>query len=251
MLLDPKVAAAGVRLIACDTINSTNTEACALGRAGEHSPLWITAKRQTAGRGRRGNVWISEPGNLYASLLLPSVPVGRAGELAFVAGLGVYDAVAELAPPIASRLALKWPNDVLLGGAKLAGVLIEAEKGWAVIGIGINCAHHPKETTQPATDLTTAGAPLPAEKVFAQLSKTMHVRLRQWANGAGFSVVRSDWIIRAAGIGKDIRVRLPAKELAGSFQGLDEAGHLLLRLADGRVEAVSSGEVFALSAAAG
>jgi len=139
----------------------------------------------------------------------------------------------------------------LLGGAKLAGNLNEAETDWAVIGIGINCAHHPKETTRPATDLTTAGAPLGAEKVFAQLSKTMHMRLRQWTNGAGFSAVRSDWLIRAAGVGKDIRVRLPAKELAGRFQGLDEAGHLLLRLADGSVEAVSSGEVFALSAAAG
>ena len=217
----------------------------------ERAPLWITARQQTAGRGRRGNVWISEPGNLYASLLLPGVPPGRAGDLAFVAGLGVYDAIAELASPVASRLALKWPNDVLLGGAKLAGILIEAEKDWAVIGIGINCAHHPQATTQAATDLATAGAALPVETLFARLSKTMHVRLRQWANGAGFATVRSDWLIRAAGVGKDICVRLPAKELAGQFQGLDAAGHLLVRLPDGSIEAVSSGEVFALSASAG
>jgi BirA family transcriptional regulator, biotin operon repressor / biotin---[acetyl-CoA-carboxylase] ligase len=247
MQLDPTVAAAGVKLIAYDTIGSTNTQACNLARAGEHAPLWVTAKQQTAGRGRRGNVWVSEPGNLYASLLLPSVSLARAGELAFVAGLGVFDAIAELAPPIASRLALKWPNDVLLGGAKLAGILIEAEGGWAVIGIGINCANHPKETTQVATDLTSAGAPLPVEAVFAHLSKTMLVRLRQWADGGGFPAVRSDWLIRAAGIGKDICVRLPAMELAGRFQGLDETGHLLLRLPDGNIQAVSSGEVFALA----
>jgi BirA family biotin operon repressor/biotin-[acetyl-CoA-carboxylase] ligase len=249
MLLDPTVAAAGVRLIAHEIIGSTNTEACALAGAGERGPLWITACAQTAGRGRRGNVWISEPGNVYASLLVSGTPRGRAGELAFVAGLGVYDAVAELAPPIASRLSLKWPNDVLLGGAKLAGILIEAEQDWAVVGIGINCAHHPKDTPLPATDLASAGAPLPAEIVFSRLSKTLDVRLRQWAQGAGFAAIRSDWLIRASGIGKDIRVRLPAKEVEGRFQGLDETGHLLLRLPDGNIQVVSSGEVFALSAA--
>src|SRR3954451_21664927 len=111
MQLDPTVAASGVRLIAHDTIGSTNTEAVRGVRAGARNPLWITAKQQTAGRGRRGNVWISEPGNLYASLLLPDVAPGRAGELAFVAALAVYDAIGELVPNIASRLALKWPND--------------------------------------------------------------------------------------------------------------------------------------------
>ena len=249
MQLDPIVAAAGIKLIAHETIGSTNTEACRLARAGERSPLWVTAQRQTAGRGRRGNAWISEPGNLFASLLLVGIPPGRAGELAFVAGLGVYDAIAELAPRIASRLALKWPNDVLLGGAKLAGILIEAEKDWAVIGIGINCAHHPADTRPPATDLMAAGAALSAENVFAHLTRTLHVRLRQWANGAGFSEVRSDWLIRAAGVGQDIQVRLPSCEITGQFQGLDAAGHLLLRLPDGSVQAVSSGEIFALSAA--
>jgi BirA family biotin operon repressor/biotin-[acetyl-CoA-carboxylase] ligase len=248
MQLDPIVAAAGVRLIAHDSIGSTNTEACALARGGERGTLWITAQRQTAGRGRRGNVWVSEPGNLFASLLLLDVPKGRAGELAFVAGLAVYDAVAELAPPVASRLALKWPNDVLLGGAKLAGMLIEAENTWAVVGIGINCVHHPEQTGQAAIDLKKAGAPLSAETVFTRLSKTMLVRLRQWGKGAGFSAVRSDWLIRAAGVGQIIRVRLAGKELTGHFQGLDESGHLLLRLADGSIQAVSSGEVFALSA---
>src|SRR5262245_14511929 len=188
MQLDPTVAAAGVRLIAYETTGSTNTEACGLARAGERTPLWITARQQTAGRGRRGNVWVSEPGNLYASLLLPGIPQGKAGELAFVAGLGVFDAVAELAPRIAARLALKWPNDVLLGGAKLAGILIEAGDDWAVIGIGINCAHHPENTSQVATDLAAAGADLPVETVFAQLSRTLQVRLRQWANGAGFAI---------------------------------------------------------------
>lgn len=248
MQIDPIVAAAGVRLIAYDTIGSTNTEACGLARQGERHPLWVTAKQQTAGRGRRGNVWISEPGNLYASLLLPQVPKGRAGELAFVAGLAVYDTVAELAPEVASRLALKWPNDVLLGRAKLAGMLIEAENNWAVVGIGINCAHHPQQTAQAATDLKTAGANLSPDEVFARLSKTMLVRIKQWAGGENFAAVRSDWLIRAAGVGQSIRVRLHREELTGHFQGLDETGQLLLRLPDGSIQAVSSGEVFALAA---
>jgi BirA family biotin operon repressor/biotin-[acetyl-CoA-carboxylase] ligase len=249
MQLDPIAAAAGVRLEALGTIDSTNTNACQRARAGERAPLWVTARQQTAGRGRRGNVWISEPGNLYASLLLPGVPQNRAGELAFVAGLGVYDAIAELAPRIAARLSLKWPNDVLLGGQKLAGMLIEAENGWAVIGIGINCAHHPEQIAQPATDLKAAGAELSADEVFCRLSRTLLVRLRQWAEGAGFAVIRSDWLICAGGVGQDILVRLPTQELAGHFEGLDATGHLLLRLPDGKIQVVSSGEVFALAEA--
>ena len=125
MQLDPIVAAAGIGLKVHDTIASTNTEACQLARAGERAALWITAKQQTAGRGRRGNTWISEPGNLYASLLLPDVPPGRAGDLAFVAALAVHDAVGELAPDMAFRLTLKWPNDVQIGNSKFAGILIE------------------------------------------------------------------------------------------------------------------------------
>jgi BirA family biotin operon repressor/biotin-[acetyl-CoA-carboxylase] ligase len=248
MRLDPTVAAAGTGLIVHDTIGSTNSEAAALGRQGQSKLVWIVAKEQTAGRGRRGNVWISKPGNLYASLLLPGIPSGSAGALAFVACLAVHDALLALAPALAPRLKLKWPNDVLLDGAKLAGILIEAELDWAVIGAGINCAHHPGDTEQRAISLTSAGAPLPVEAVFAQLSKTMFARLSQWAQGAGFSAIRADWLQHAAGVGEDIRVRLPSKELAGQFQGLDETGHLLLRLSDGTVEAVSSGEVFALRA---
>jgi BirA family biotin operon repressor/biotin-[acetyl-CoA-carboxylase] ligase len=248
MRLDPTVAAAGFRLITHDTIGSTSTEACGLARQGERGPLWLTARQQTAGRGRRGNVWVSEPGNLYASLLLPGVPKGRGGELAFVTGLAVYDALAALAPAIAPRLSLKWPNDVLLDGAKLAGILIEAEDDWAVVGIGINCQHHPQDMERPAVDLKSEGVDLTAEEVFSVLSKTMFGRLKQWASGTGFSAVRSDWLIRASGVGQSIRVKRHRDELSGQFQGLDETGQLLLRLPDGSIQAVNSGEIFMLDA---
>lgn len=245
MQLDPMAVAAGVRLIARDTIGSTNTEAMALARRGEGGPLWITATRQTAGRGRRGNVWVSEPGNLYASLLLGNgMPPARAGELSFVAALAVLDAVIDLAPSLAACIGVKWPNDLLLDGAKFAGILIEAEGSVAVVGIGVNCAHHPAATSHPATDLTAAGAAVSPAGMLRALSRTMQRRLEQWAGGAGFAMIRADWLARATGVGEEIRVRLPSREIAGHFQALDETGRLVLRLPDGGVEFISAGEVF-------
>src|SRR5690349_8150314 len=116
MKLDP--GAVGVRLLAHDVLDSTNVEALRLARQGEHGPLWITARRQTAGRGRRGRSWISEPGNLYATLLLTEPgPVEHWPQLSFVAALAAHDAIVEVAPELAARLAIKWPNDILLDGA--------------------------------------------------------------------------------------------------------------------------------------
>jgi BirA family biotin operon repressor/biotin-[acetyl-CoA-carboxylase] ligase len=249
MQLDPTSAARGVKLIAHDSIGSTNSEALAMTRAGKSGPLWVTAARQTAGRGRRGNTWISEPGNLYASLLLTNpLSSPRVGELPFVVALAVYDAVLDTAPTLNSRIAVKWPNDLLVDGAKFAGILIETEDAAAVLGIGVNCVHHPAGTSYPATDLGAAGVMVSPEQLFLRLSKTMFDRLDQWQGGAGFASIRADWLARATGVGTDIRVRLPHRELAGHFQALDEAGRLVLRLPDGSVEAVSAGEVFAIAA---
>ena len=249
--------AGGVRRIAYDTLGSTNAEALALARAGEHGPLWVTARRQTAGRGRRGNVWTSEPGNLFASLLLTdAVPAGRAPELCFVAALALHDAVSSfLIPPpsgggMKERLQLKWPNDLLIDEAKFAGILIEAEsiqgKPPAVaIGIGVNCAHRPDDTSYPATDLAACGAAVTPAALLAGLSRAMQARLEQWDFGAGFAATRADWLARAAGLGGEIRVRLPGRELAGRFETLDRMGRLMLRLPAGTLEAITVGEVFA------
>src|SRR6266705_1290817 len=126
--LDPRASAMGVQLISHEVLTSTNSEVLALARAGERGPLWVTADRQSAGRGRRGRAWVSEPGNLYASLLLTAqVGPARWPELSFVAALAVHDAVAEIAKAIRPRLAIKWPNDLLLSGAKFGGILIEGE----------------------------------------------------------------------------------------------------------------------------
>src|SRR5262249_13874465 len=139
--LDPVATRAGARLAWHETLTSTNQEALARARCGERGPLWIAAESQTARRGRRGRTWVSEPGILYATLLLidPSA-AERAAELSFVAALALHDALVAAVPGVASRLAFKWPNDLLLDGGKLAGILVESERsadGLAVaVGIG-------------------------------------------------------------------------------------------------------------------
>jgi BirA family biotin operon repressor/biotin-[acetyl-CoA-carboxylase] ligase len=249
MQLDPSALAAGVRLVSHETIASTNAEALARGRAGDRGPLWITARSQSAGRGRRGRVWVSEPGNLYASLLLTDpAPPGCVAELSFVAALAVHDAVAALASGIATRLTLKWPNDLLIDGRKFSGILIEGEGPAVVVGIGVNCAHHPGNAAFPATDLAAAGVFMPLDILFTALSSAMLRRIAQWNRGAGFQAIRADWLVRAAGIGETVQVALPDGERSGCFETIDAHGRLILRLLDGATETVTAGDVFPISA---
>ena len=214
---------AGVRHIAYETLGSTNAEALALARAGERGPLWLTAATQSAGRGRRGSQWVSPAGNLHTTLLLsePSPPA-QAAQLSFVAALAVHDAVTACAPQLGPLLKVKWPNDLLVGQAKVAGILIEGESEpvFAVaIGIGVNCAAHPDNTDYPATDLAAAGARVVSDALFAALSAAMERRLAQWNRGQGFGAIRADWLKRAAGLGEILRVRLPERQLVGPLQG--------------------------------
>jgi BirA family biotin operon repressor/biotin-[acetyl-CoA-carboxylase] ligase len=245
---DPRASAAGVRPLAYDEIDSTNAEALRLKRQGERGPLWITAERQSAGRGRRGRKWISVPGNLHASLLLTDPgPAEHWPQLSFVAALAVHDAVVELAPEIRPRMGLKWPNDLLLSGAKFAGILIEGEggeeAGAVAIGIGVNCTAHPAEAAYPATDLAAAGARVTAAALFAALSVKVPGRLAQWNGGNGFATIRADWLVRAAGLGDILRIALPDRELVGRFEGLDNAGCLVLIAPDGAETVVAAGDV--------
>ena len=248
MQLDPRASAAGVRLVAHEVLISTNAEALALAGRGERGPLWVTAGHQTGGCGRRGRTWVSERGNLFASLLLTdAAPPEHWPELAFVAALAIDDAVAEVAPGLRQQLFIKWPNDLLLAGNKFSGILIEGETGErsaVVVGIGVNCVSHPAETGYPATDLAAAGAEVPAESLFTMLSVKMLGRLAQWNAGEHFSTIRADWLARAAGRGELLRLRLAEdQELVGRFEDVDDAGRLVLSLPDGGRKTIAAGDV--------
>ncbi len=244
MQLDPAAAAAGMRHVHLDDIDSTNAEALRRARGGERGPLWITAARQSAGRGRRGRAWVSEPGNLYASLLLTDpAPPEHAPGLSFVAALAAHDAIAGRIPGLANRLKLKWPNDVLIDRNKCAGILVEGEGAALAVGIGINCARHPTGTAFPATDLAAAGVRATPERLFETLSGTMLARLSQWNRGDGFAAIRGDWLDRAARLGEEVMVAMEQGERVGRFETVDRRGHLVLRLADGTAETIAAGDV--------
>jgi BirA family biotin operon repressor/biotin-[acetyl-CoA-carboxylase] ligase len=244
---------AGIRHLIYDTLGSTNAEALALARAGERGPLWISAGRQTAGRGRRGRAWVSEPGNLYASLLLSDpAPPARVAELSFVAALAARDAVAEVAPALAPQLSFKWPNDVLLAGDKVAGILIEGEvvrgePATVVVGFGVNCASHPAEAAFPATDLRAHSAEIGPLDLLARLSVALFTRLAQWDRGNGFAGIRNDWLTAAHAVGATVRVSDGGSERTGRFAGLDATGRLLLDLPDGTRHEIAAGDVFPLT----
>ncbi len=237
-----------------DFVDSTNAEALRLAKAGERGPLWIVAKEQSRGRGRRGRAWVSPAGNLHATLMLMTdpAPPAAAPQLGFVAGLALHDAAVAAAPALTLRLALKWPNDLLCAGRKIAGILIEGEGDPVVVavGIGVNCRHHPDASEFPATDFAAEGVEVEAATLFDHLAVAMQARLALWNRGAGFAGVRAAWLSRALGLGQPIRVRLPERETTGCFETIDDAGRLVLRTARGEVETVASGDVFPFGQAA-
>jgi BirA family biotin operon repressor/biotin-[acetyl-CoA-carboxylase] ligase len=232
----------GYRKVAFDELDSTNSEARRLAEAGEPGPLWITAERQTAGRGRRGRVWDSAPGNLAATLLLrPEAPAAIIGQLSFAAALAVAEMAAHFAPSAA--ITVKWPNDVLAEGRKLAGILLESGPGWLAIGIGVNLAGFPQGTEFPATSLAQQGIAAPSsEDALTVLAARFAHWYALWMS-EGFETIRAAWLARAGGLGLPIRARLPHETRQGVFEGIDSAGALLLN-EQGRVRAIAAGEVF-------
>jgi BirA family biotin operon repressor/biotin-[acetyl-CoA-carboxylase] ligase len=243
---------AGYRHRAFDRLPSTSSEALAAARAGDEGRLWITAAVQTAGRGRRGKPWSTTPGNLAASLLLiDPAPPPLAPTLSFVAAVALHEAIADLAGrTLGARLRLKWPNDLLLDGLKLAGILVEGENFSAarmavVVGVGVNCVSHPKVSGPvAATDLAERGVAIDAEGLFVALAMRMAERIADWDRGAGFAAIRAAWLRRAIGIGQPIRVNLADRSVEGRFDDLDDMGRLILSRPDGRREAFTAGDVF-------
>ena len=239
----------GYAVATFDEIDSTNEEARRRAATGERGPLWITAKRQTAGRGRRGREWESPDGNLMTTLLIaPGVSATEAAGLSFVAALAVHDLAAQCAKR--STVRVKWPNDVLIDGKKTAGILLESSGDagtdvlpWLAIGIGVNLAHAPAVAQYPATFLGAHGAaPTPTEAL-AELAEAWETRFRIW-RVSGFAAIRDAWLAVAAGLGQQIEVRLPSETLTGRFETLMPDGALSLLLPNGTRRAVTAGEVF-------
>lgn len=237
------------RLVGFGRVASTSDEAMRLAAAGAPEGTLVWAKEQAAGRGRRGRSWVSPPGNLYLSLLLrPAGPAADAAQLGFAAALAVAEAVESLAPA-AAPLTCKWPNDVLMRGRKLAGILLELQSApagglaWLIVGVGINIAAHPDGTETPAIALAAAGAAPAPEALLALWAARMETWLAQWRRD-GFAPLRAAWLARAHGLGAELRVRLPREEFSGRFAGLDETGRLLVDTAAGR-RPVAAAEVFA------
>jgi len=239
----------GYALKKFEVIDSTNEEAKRLASAGEPGPIWISAARQTAGRGRRGRAWDSPSGNMAATLMLkPERSATQCAQLSFVAAIAVCDMLAGFADRVEVRV--KWPNDILAAGRKIAGILLEsASQGgeapnWLAIGIGVNLASYPPDTEFPATSLTALGtSPPTGDDALLHLAANFARWYEVWS-GAGFSPIRDAWLARAAGLGTRIRARLSQEEASGVFEGINEDGALLLREGAGRVRAIPAGEVF-------
>lgn len=246
------------RLVALESIDSTNEEAKRLARAGAEDGTLVWARQQSQGHGRGGRPWASPPGNLYVSLILrPDCPAAQAAQLSFVAALGIGGALGAVLPPLID-LHYKWPNDVLLNGRKVSGILLETEglKGdrldWLVLGLGVNVRSHPAETSYPATSLHGEGVTdVSVEMLLEAFCRHFLSWTNRWIDD-GFEPVRLSWKRRARGIGGPVRVRLPASELDGIFEDIDQDGALLLGGGGGTPRRVTAGDVFfGDSAAAG
>lgn len=236
-------------VIVLETTGSTNDDAKAQARDGAAEGTVVHARRQTAGRGRLGNQWMSETGNLYMSIVLrPQVSAAESGQLSFLAAVALAQ-TAESFLPQGSDIALKWPNDLLVGGRKAAGILLESEStpapstlDWLVIGMGLNLRHAP-EGAIALGDL--AGAAIDVDRARDLLIGNMLSLYRRW-QVEGFAPVRSAWLDRAARLGQPIRVRLPNEEFTAVFDGIDARGALEVTMQDGAKRVIASGEVFAI-----
>jgi BirA family biotin operon repressor/biotin-[acetyl-CoA-carboxylase] ligase len=239
----------GFRLLELATVASTNDVARRLADAGEPAGLIVRAERQTAGRGRHGRTWQSPPGNLYASLLLrPTRPMVEVASLSLIFALALAEAVEDLS---GGRLAprLKWPNDVLIDGAKLAGILLESvadprrDLAALIVGLGVNVEWAPTgDLPYPATSLASLGLAVTPRRVLAALVAPLRARLDRWET-AGFATQREDWLARAAGRGGPVEARIGERVVRGTLVDLEPGGALCVERADGTRETLSAGEL--------
>jgi BirA family biotin operon repressor/biotin-[acetyl-CoA-carboxylase] ligase len=275
--LAPTAIAAGYRLEAHDSVGSTNAIALERAGAGDPGKLWVVSKKQESGRGRRGRVWATPDGNLAATLLLVEpYELKLAATLGFVAGLALADALDAVVPnrriaiatdgggagrgqgraPGGDRFELKWPNDVLASGSKLAGILLESSllpgnRAGLAIGIGVNVVAHPEDVPYPATSLKALGFAGDAEALFVALSDAWSQNIGIWAGGGGLDEVRRRWLSRAAGLGSEVAVRVDGNVVRGVFETIDDDCRFVIRTG-GELVKIAAGDVhFGAVASAG
>ncbi|HTV68431.1 MAG TPA: biotin--[acetyl-CoA-carboxylase] ligase [Rhizobiaceae bacterium] len=269
--LAPTSVAEGYRLEAHDSVGSTNALALERARDGDAGRLWIVSKKQESGRGRRGRAWATPEGNLAATLLLVGdQDLKLAATLGFVAGLALADALEAVVPAGRisvgpdggstggnGRFELKWPNDVLASGAKLAGILLESnlldtKRSAIAVGIGVNVVAHPEDVPYPATSLKSLGAAIDAEALFLALSDAWTANARIWNDGRGLAAIRSKWLARAAGVGSQVAVKVDGNVVRGIFETIDEDCRFVIRGRDGARVTIAAGDVhFGAVASAG
>lgn len=239
-------------ILLLDQTDSTNADARRRADAGETGPLWIVARCQTEGRGRRGRQWESQDGNLFSTLLQTTrKSPAEAAQVTFVAALAIADLLDAYAP--ASLVTIKWPNDVMLAGQKASGVLVESgahESGglWLAVGVGVNLAHAPDGTERPATALVhhlrgDVTAPPTVEAAAARLAEAFDVWMARWET-LGFQPILDAWRGRTAGLDGPAVARLGRETVEGVAEGVASDGALKLRLADGSLRLISAGDVF-------
>lgn len=259
--LAPSAVAAGYRLEAHESVGSTNALALERAREGDPGNLWVAASQQTGGRGRRGRPWATPPGNLAATLLLvDAFEASHAATLGFVAGLALGDALAAVVPTARvavgvdganaahDRFELKWPNDVLADGAKLAGILLEStmidNKRLALaVGIGVNVTSHPQDVPYPATSLAELNAQVDAGQLFLALSDAWIDNVRMWNGGRGLAAIRERWLKHAAGLGAEVSVRSEGRVVRGIFETIDDLCRFVIREDDGSRIRIAAGDV--------
>jgi BirA family biotin operon repressor/biotin-[acetyl-CoA-carboxylase] ligase len=259
--LGPGAISRGYRVLSYDEIGSTSTEAVRAAESGDVGDVWFASLRQTAGRGRRGRVWETPSGNLAASLMImPDCDPSIAATLGFVAGVALNRALGAVLPAglvktgidgadgQGARIALKWPNDLLADGAKLAGMLLESAKrpdgrAAVVIGIGVNIVSAPSGLPYPATSLRDLGVEVSAETIFSALSDEWIAAYELWANGRNVPAILGLWRGAAAGIGAEVAVSRDGGVVRGIFESIDDTGRLIVRANDNSRIAISAGDV--------
>ncbi|MBR0872471.1 biotin--[acetyl-CoA-carboxylase] ligase [Bradyrhizobium tropiciagri] len=254
--LGPRAISAGYMLAAFDQVGSTNTEAMQHARDGGQGPQWFVAAEQTAGQGRRQRAWIAPRGNLACSILeVIDVAPAVAATLGFVAGLSQEAALEQVSVEAALRLgpgrpryALKWPNDVLAGGAKLVGINVLAEavdsRLAVVVGMGTNVVAAPEGMPTPAVSLAELGVQISAEELFTALTDAWVEHRGIWDNGRGFAEIRRRWLERAAGLGDRVAINTGTTTIEGIFDTIDETGCLIVRTPEGRRIPIAAGDVY-------